>query len=62
MCAGLNIFILEIGSGVLFGLYLVMKYLGTEWINWLLQWYFTLTGVGSVSKVRLTFVPQFSRC
>lgn len=39
-----------IGSGVLFGLYLVMKYLGTEWINWLLQWYFTLTGVGSVSK------------
>ncbi|KAF9820332.1 hypothetical protein IEO21_01546 [Rhodonia placenta] len=44
-----------IGSGVLFGLYLVMKYLGTEWINWLLQWYFTLTGVGSVSKVRLTF-------
>ncbi|KAI0941598.1 hypothetical protein AcW1_003450 [Taiwanofungus camphoratus] len=39
-----------LGSVVLFGLYLVVKYLGKEWINWLLQWYFTFAGVGSVSK------------
>jgi len=39
-----------IGSVVLFGLYLVVKYIGKEWINWLLQWYFTIAGVGSVSK------------
>ena len=37
---------------MLFGLYLVVKYLGKEWINWLLQWYFTFAGVGSVGKVR----------
>ncbi|CCM05708.1 uncharacterized protein FIBRA_07940 [Fibroporia radiculosa] len=39
-----------IGSVVLFGLYLVVKYFGQEWINWLLQWYFTFAGVGSVGK------------
>ncbi|GBE81200.1 Probable intramembrane protease [Sparassis crispa] len=39
-----------LGSAVLFGLYLVVKFYGEEWINWLLQWYFTVTGVGSVSK------------
>ncbi|OBZ68284.1 Minor histocompatibility antigen H13 [Grifola frondosa] len=39
-----------IGSVVLFGLYLVLKYFGREWITWLLQWYFTVAGVGSVSK------------
>ena len=35
---------------LLFGLYLVVKYFGTEWINWLLQWYFTIAGTGSGSK------------
>ncbi|TFY67568.1 hypothetical protein EVJ58_g1535 [Rhodofomes roseus] len=39
-----------IGSVVLFSLYLVVKYFGKEWINWLLQWYFTFAGVGSVGK------------
>ncbi|KAK7692618.1 hypothetical protein QCA50_004250 [Cerrena zonata] len=39
------------GSVVLFGLYMIIKYVGKEWINWLMQWYFTITGVGSVSKV-----------
>ncbi|KAI0821617.1 signal peptide peptidase-domain-containing protein [Trametes gibbosa] len=39
-----------IGSAVLFGLYLIVKYFGTEWITWLLQWYFTIAGVGSVGK------------
>ncbi|THH04070.1 hypothetical protein EW146_g10271 [Bondarzewia mesenterica] len=38
------------GSATLFGLYLVMKYLGKEWINWLLGWYFSLAGIGSVWK------------
>ncbi|KAG5715944.1 hypothetical protein E4T56_gene20101, partial [Termitomyces sp. T112] len=27
------------GSFVLFGFYLVIKYLGKEWINWFLGWY-----------------------
>ncbi|KAL1748691.1 signal peptide peptidase-domain-containing protein [Schizophyllum fasciatum] len=39
-----------IGSAVLFGLYLVVKFLGTEWINLLLGWYFSLAGVGAVWK------------
>ncbi|KZT29203.1 hypothetical protein NEOLEDRAFT_1128801, partial [Neolentinus lepideus HHB14362 ss-1] len=37
-----------VGSIVLFGLYLVVRYLGKEWINWLLGWYFAVAGVGSV--------------
>ncbi|KAL5523864.1 hypothetical protein ACEPAG_8037 [Sanghuangporus baumii] len=37
-----------LGSAVLFGLYLIVKFLGVEWINWLLGWYFTFAGVGSV--------------
>ncbi|KAJ8514467.1 hypothetical protein ONZ45_g8024 [Pleurotus djamor] len=43
-----------IGSATLFGLYLVVKYLGPEWINWLLGWYFSIAGVASVWKVRVT--------
>ncbi|TFK53594.1 hypothetical protein OE88DRAFT_1655794 [Heliocybe sulcata] len=39
-----------VGSVVLFGLYLVVRYLGKEWINWLLGWYFAIAGVGSVWK------------
>ncbi|KAH9911597.1 signal peptide peptidase-domain-containing protein [Fomitopsis serialis] len=39
-----------IGSVVLFCLYLVVKHFGKEWINWLLQWYFTFAGIGSVGK------------
>ncbi|KAK7045582.1 hypothetical protein VNI00_007414 [Paramarasmius palmivorus] len=39
-----------IGSVVLFGLFLVIKYFGKEWINWLLGWYFSLAGVGSVFR------------
>ncbi|OSD06722.1 hypothetical protein PYCCODRAFT_1403423 [Trametes coccinea BRFM310] len=39
-----------IGSAVLLGLYLIVKYFGKEWITWLLQWYFTIAGVGSVGK------------
>ncbi|KAG6845393.1 hypothetical protein H0H87_009740 [Tephrocybe sp. NHM501043] len=38
------------GSCVLFGFYLVIKYLGKEWINWLLSWYFSIAGVASVWK------------
>ncbi|KAI1794175.1 signal peptide peptidase-domain-containing protein [Ganoderma leucocontextum] len=39
-----------IGSVVLFGLYLIVKFYGKEWITWFLQWYFTFAGVGSVGK------------
>ncbi|KAG6917830.1 hypothetical protein DXG01_000890 [Tephrocybe rancida] len=38
------------GSFVLFGFYIVIKYLGKEWINWLLNWYFSIAGVASVWK------------
>ena len=41
----------QIGSVLLFGLYVIVKYFGKEWINWILQWYFTVAGVGSGSKV-----------
>jgi len=39
-----------IGSVTLLGLYTIVKYFGKEWINWVLGWYFSLTGVGSVWK------------
>jgi hypothetical protein len=42
---------IQIGSFALFGMYLVVKYLGKEWINFLLGWYFAITGVASVWKV-----------
>lgn len=41
----------QVGSAVLFGLYMVVKYVGKEWINWLLGWYFAIAGVGSVWRV-----------
>lgn len=45
-----------IGSVVLFGLFLVIKYFGKEWVNWILGWYFSFAGIGSVwkSSVSLT--------
>lgn len=49
-----NIQTVQLGSVVLFGLYLVVKFFGVEWINWLLGWYFTVAGAGSVWKVRRT--------
>ncbi|KAI0695522.1 signal peptide peptidase-domain-containing protein [Cytidiella melzeri] len=45
-----------IGSVVLFGLYLIVKYFGKEWINWLLQWYFTVAGVGSGGQALISLV------
>lgn len=45
-----------IGSAVLGGLYLVFKYLGKEWINFIFGIYFALVGVVSVWKV------SFSPC
>jgi hypothetical protein len=52
---------LQIGSVTLGGLYLVIKYLGQTWINWLLGIYFSLTGVASIWRVRQvhwTFASQ----
>jgi len=37
-----------LGSVMLVGLFLVLKYLGKEWINWLLSLYFALVGLYSV--------------
>ncbi|KAH8828460.1 signal peptide peptidase-domain-containing protein [Flagelloscypha sp. PMI_526] len=39
------------GSGVLLSLYLILKYLGKEWINYILGWYFAFIGIGSVWKL-----------
>ncbi|KAF8210259.1 peptidase A22B, signal peptide peptidase [Mycena galopus ATCC 62051] len=39
-----------IGSATLLGMYAVVKYFGTAWINWLLGWYFSVAGVGAVWK------------
>ncbi|KAF8517665.1 signal peptide peptidase-domain-containing protein [Gautieria morchelliformis] len=39
-----------LASAALLGLYLVFKYLGKEWVNWLLGWYFAVIGVGTVWK------------
>lgn len=36
------------GSVSLYGLYLIIKYYGSDWINSVLKWYFVATGVGSV--------------
>ncbi|KAJ7594136.1 signal peptide peptidase-domain-containing protein [Mycena floridula] len=33
-----------LASGALLGLFVVIKYLGTDWLNWALRWYFALTG------------------
>jgi minor histocompatibility antigen H13 len=42
---------------MLFGMYLVVKYLGKEWINRILGWYFAATGVAAVWTV---CTPPFS--
>ena len=44
---------LQFGSFALYGLYLIIKYYGNEWINAVLKWYFAATGVGSVWSVRI---------
>ncbi|KAG1752921.1 signal peptide peptidase-domain-containing protein [Suillus lakei] len=44
------------GSVALFGMYAIMKYFGKEWINWLLAWYFSIAGVGSVWKSAASLV------
>ncbi|KAI0254114.1 signal peptide peptidase-domain-containing protein [Lactifluus subvellereus] len=52
-----------IGSVLLAGLFLVIKYFGKEWINWLLSLYFALAGIYSVpysliSLARFTLSAQ----
>ena len=42
---------LQIGSIALMGLFTIVKYLGEKWVNWLLGWYFSIAGVGSVWTV-----------
>ncbi|KAJ7084374.1 peptidase A22B, signal peptide peptidase [Mycena belliarum] len=39
-----------IGSATLVGMYAIVKYCGTAWINWVLGWYFSVAGVGAVWK------------
>ena len=38
-----------LGSVTLGGLYLIIKYLGPEWINWLMSWYLSLASLYSVT-------------
>jgi len=45
-----------IGSAVLGGLFLIIKYFDREWINFLLGLYFSFAGVGSVWKVRSLYL------
>ncbi|KAI0305685.1 signal peptide peptidase-domain-containing protein [Multifurca ochricompacta] len=52
-----------LGSVLLAGLFLVIKYFGKEWINWLMSLYFSLAGLYSVphsfiSLAKLTFGAQ----
>lgn len=47
----------QLGSVLLVGLFLILKYLGKEWINWLLSFYFAVVGLYSVPHVR----PPLSR-
>jgi len=42
-------------------MYLMVKYFGKEWINWLLSWYFSIAGVGSVWKVCFVDWPSIAR-
>jgi len=48
-----------LGSLLLAGLFLVIKYFGKEWINWLLSLYFALAGLYSVPH-SLTSLAQFT--
>jgi len=43
-----------IGSAVLGGLYLIIKYFDRAWIDWLLGLYFAFAGVGSVWKTSIS--------
>lgn len=48
------------GSVLLVGLFLVLKYLGKEWINWLMSLYFGFAGLYSVPHVSpLTCLRRF---
>ncbi|KAH7888835.1 signal peptide peptidase-domain-containing protein [Phlebopus sp. FC_14] len=44
-----------VGSVALFSLYMIVKYFGRDWINWLLGWYFSLAGALSVWKSAVSF-------
>lgn len=46
------------GSGTLFGLYVLFKYFGKEYINYLLTGYFAILGAFSVAKMLSLIVKQ----
>jgi hypothetical protein len=50
----------QFGSFALYGLYLIIKYYGSEWINLVLKWYFSATGVGSVWAVSGIYNHSFA--
>ncbi|KAJ7262188.1 peptidase A22B, signal peptide peptidase [Mycena haematopus] len=43
-----------IGSATLVGMYAVVKYFGTSWINWVLGIFFSVAGVGTVWKTAIS--------
>ena len=46
------------GSCMLFGLYLLLKYFGTEWVNEILRYWFAFMSWGAVFKVYPLFDIQ----
>lgn len=44
-----------IGSVALFGIYLIVKHFGKEWLNWFLAWYFSFIGALCVWKSAVSF-------
>ncbi|KAJ6499313.1 peptidase A22B, signal peptide peptidase [Mycena sanguinolenta] len=45
-----------IGSAALLGMYAIVKYFGTAWINWFLGFYFSFVGVGAVWKSAISLM------
>jgi hypothetical protein len=50
----------QFGSFALYGLYMIIKYYGSEWINFVLKWYFVTAGVGSFWAVSIVFSRSFA--
>lgn len=47
-----------VGSAMLFGLYLAIKYLGKSVVNWVLLGYFTIGGVESINELVDTYASD----
>lgn len=50
-----------VGSAMLFGLYLAIKYLGKQIVNYLLLGYFAIGGVESINELVDTYAPESTK-